>query len=129
MLQANATKGPSRIHGLGLFACELIHKGDVVWSADRRFDVFLTEEQMMDLPLVARNFCETYSFFDPVHKLYIISTDDDRYTNDSEDPNTRYDTAKCSTFALRDIEPGEEITVDYYELEATYPPWRSPVYV
>ena len=44
----------------------------------------------------------------------MLSSDDDRFTNHSDDPNT-----KCqgqSTFAVRDIQEGEEITNNYREL-------------
>jgi uncharacterized protein len=126
VLLVHATKGRSRISGFGLIAREVILRGQIVWAARRGFDVFLSEFELRQLSAPAKEAVLFYAFFDPVREVHILSSDDDRFTNDSGFPNTRYDQESCCTRAIRKIGVGEEITVDYRELEARYPEWRTP---
>jgi SET domain-containing protein len=115
MLLINASKGPSRIHGLGLIAREFIPSGTAVWEFRPGFDVILTEEQVRTLSPMAqqqvRYYCE--GSYDPVQAIYILSSDDDRFMNHSDRPNTGVMDHPQRTVAIRDIHPGDEITWDY----------------
>jgi SET domain-containing protein len=74
----------------------------------------MTEDQVQRLPVAAREQVLYYAYFDVPTKTFVLSGDDDRFTNHSDNPNT-----KCQgdcTFAVRDIQEGEEITNDYREL-------------
>lgn len=113
MLLINARKGPSRIHGLGLFANEFIPAGTVMWVLRPEFDVVLTEEQFQSLSPVAQEQVRYYCYYDPRHRTYVLSSDDDRFTNHSDQANSVLDADGMSTVALRDIHSGEEITWDY----------------
>ena len=115
MLLVNARKGPSKIHGLGLIAQEFIPAGTRVWELRVGFDVVMTEAQMRELPPVAQEHVWYYSFrsSDAARPLYIMPGDDDRYTNHSDDPNTKMLDASWVTVATRDIPVGEELTWDY----------------
>ena len=55
-----------------------------------------------------------WSYFHVASRTFVMSSDDDRFTNHSDNPNTRV-VGDC-TVAVRDIQPGEEITNDYNEL-------------
>jgi uncharacterized protein len=125
MLRVMASKGKSQIDGWGLFAREFIPKGALVWEAVPGFDLFLAPAEFAALSEINQRFFMRYSFLDPAAHLYIASMDDDRFTNDSIAPNTGYDPLHCLTRALKDIPKGEEITVDYGELEGEPPPWRA----
>jgi uncharacterized protein len=114
MLLVRAKAGPSHIHGLGLIAREFITAGTVVWRFMPRFDVLIRERDMPRLSETARNQVEHYAYFHTDTRTFVLSSDDDRFTNHSDDPNTR--PMGDSAVAVRVIRPGEEITSDYSEL-------------
>lgn len=121
MLLVNARKGPSKIHGLGLIAHEFIPKGTRIWEFKLGFDLKFTEEELQQLPLHARAQITYYSYFDPRSGIYVLSIDDDRFTNHSDNPNVDLDDDGDSSIAVRDIHVGEEITWDYR-------PWLSQLH-
>jgi uncharacterized protein len=120
MLLVNARMGPSCIHGMGLIAKEFIPAGTRVWEFRPDFDLILTEEQLATLSPAAQEQVRYYSYgnYDPANRVYILSSDDDRFTNHSDTPNTAMEGSVRVTVAVRDILPGEEITWDYR-------PWTS----
>ncbi len=113
----------STIHGLGLFAKRVISKGTIWWHARPQDVLIMQKEQFLTLdascksPLM-KNYIQsllTYSYYERDLDALIFCLDDSRYVNHSlnatsgasEDEN-----GFCSV-ALRDIQPGEEITEDY----------------
>ena len=113
MLTVKAWVGPSKIHGLGLIAHQFIPKGTVIWRLNPEFDVVLTEEQLRNLPPSAQEQVAHYGFFHPELKRYVLCSDDDKFTNHSDDANTRF--LGDHAIAARDIKEGEEITDNYSE--------------
>lgn len=111
MLLVRATAGVSAIHGIGLIAREFIPRGTRVWEFRSGFDVVLTAAEVEALSAVARDQVLWYAFYDRTREAYVLSGDDDRFTNHSDAPNTADDGA--FTVASRDILPGDEITADY----------------
>lgn len=113
MLLVKAKVGKSSIHGLGLIAQEFIPKGRVIWRLQPGFDVILTLEELKNLPTHIQELVEWHGHFDQKIGKYVLSSDDDRFTNHSNAPNTRF----MDDFAvvIRDIHPGEEITDNYRE--------------
>jgi len=111
MLLVNARAGVSAIHGIGLIAREFIPRGARVWELRPGFDLVLSEQQVRELSVAAREQVFWYAYYDPARRVYVLSSDDDRFTNHADDPNTANDGEV--TFATRDIQPGEEITWDY----------------
>lgn len=114
MLLVYAGCGSSSIHGIGLFAQEFIAAGTPTWIFQPGFDLILTEAAVLNLSPNAQKQVKYYAFFNPQKQVYILSSDDDRFTNHSDDPNTRL--ADDRFVAVRNIYPGEEITCDYQEL-------------
>jgi SET domain-containing protein len=115
MLLVHASAGRSRIHGKGLIARELIPAGTLVWVLRPGFDVEMTKEQFDDLAPHAREQIARYIYTDVVTGNYILCSDDARYMNHSDTPNTR--TEGHQTAAISQIEPGQEITCNYYEFD------------
>lgn len=111
MLLVNATAGASAIHGIGLIAREFIPRGTRIWEYRQGFDLILTPREVESLSAVARDQVLWYAFYDQTRSAYVLSGDDDRFTNHADDPNTADDGA--FTVARRDILPGEELTADY----------------
>jgi uncharacterized protein len=108
--------GPSDIQGVGIFASERIPAGTVIWEFNERFDICLDESAVESLPAYMREYVEVYSFVHP-HRpdVLVIEADNGRFMNHSDTPNTDFRTDVG--IALRDIQPGEELTCDYAELE------------
>lgn len=120
MLLVRASKGPSAIHGIGLIARQFIAKGTRCWEFREGYDLHLTQAFVDKLPPAAREQILIYTYFDPRSGLYVLSGDDDRFTNHSANPNTVIDVDGDSSTAAWDIQVGEEITFDYT-------PWLSPM--
>lgn len=115
MLLVNAKAGPSSIHRIGLIAQEFIPMGTRIWEFVPGFDVLIPEADLEHLSPASREQALYWSYFHPATRTFVMSSDDDRFTNHSDDPNTRV-SGDC-TVGVRDIQPGEEITNDYNELD------------
>lgn len=96
--------------GYGVFASRHIPKGSLVYVQDP-LDIKITPEQYKRLDDTSRQLAEKYSFLD-ARGNRILSWDAAKYVNHSCNPNTM-STAWGFEVALRDIEPGEEITDEY----------------
>ena len=114
--------GPSKIHGLGLFAKRFIPKGTIWWYARPQDVIIITKEQFLTLnasnkTLLMKNFMEcllTYSYYDEILDTLIFCLDDSRFVNHSFKPNSgTEDEHALNAIAKRDIHPGEEITEDF----------------
>ena len=104
--------GPSLIHGTGVFACEQVAAGSVVWRFQPPFDQVLPEEEVRALPESCRDFLETYAYRSvDLGGQLVLSGDHARFLNHSEDPNT--EAQQFASMARRLITPGDEITCDY----------------
>ncbi len=62
-----------------------------------------------------------YAYLDTKYDKYVLSFDNDRYTNHSKEPNTKTHFPPEDSFgvmiATRNIAHGEELTCDYYEFD------------
>lgn len=116
MLIVNARKGPSHIHGLGLIAQKFIPVGTRIWEFRAGFDVVFTEDQIQELPPAAQEQMMYYTYYDHRNQTYVLPCDDDRFVNHSDNPNMVLDLEGMFAVAIRDIQSGEEITVDYRPL-------------
>jgi SET domain-containing protein len=104
---------PSTIDGHGVFAAEPIGshrkigeiRGEAISVEEARIRA-TRHERIMIVELSARRAID-----------FTRSTDPMRFTNHSCKPNARLSTAygRVEFYALRDIAPGEELTVDYGE--------------
>ena len=106
----------SPIRGLGIFANEFISKGTKTWEFTPGFDREFTPDRVKEFPLHVREFLDTYAYISPKTGNYILPTDDERFTNHSDHPNTtsvEIQDGEDYDIAARDIQNGEEITTDY----------------
>jgi SET domain-containing protein len=116
MLLVNASAGPSRIHGTGLIAREPIPKGTLVWELKSGFDLEMTKEFIDNVSPASQEQIRRFVYIDVTTGKYILCSDDAKFMNHSDSPNTR--TVGAQTFATREISIGEEITCDYAEFDA-----------
>ena len=120
MLLIDTYVAPSAIEGLGLFAATDIKRGTPVWKFDQKFDLLFERAEIAGFPEAQRRLMERYSY--PVaagSSVMIYETDNGRFINHSEDPNTDC-TDPAIVTARRDIAAGEEITNNYAEFWPEY---------
>lgn len=113
MLYVKTEVRPSLIQGLGVFAAEPIAAGTLVSRWDERFDRSYSREQWLAFPPQARDFVWRYGWRGLDGRMRVL-TDNSRYVNHSTDPTMRvvFD-EEVSSYAVRDIVAGEELTEDY----------------
>jgi len=118
MLTVRASAKPSKIQGIGLFADEKIAKGTIMWKFDPRFDISYDPAEVEKFPDIQKEQIDRYAYLSKTSGKYIYSMDDSRFTNhSSQNPNEDVvqfpgELETCGV-ALRDIEIGEEILVNY----------------
>jgi SET domain-containing protein len=94
----------SPIHGRGVFAARRIQRGEVTIDWTPCSEV-LTDEQVQALPV------EEQMFVSIIDGRHILFKPPARFVNHSCNPNAR--AVEGHDIALRTIEEGEEITIDY----------------
>jgi SET domain-containing protein len=104
---------PSNIHGVGVFAIRQIRKGTPLFSNENDI-IWIDEGQIANLPEELKKLYEDFSIITdqrygcpPNFNLLTMSW----YLNDSDNPNVTVD-EDYNMSALRDIETGEELTID-----------------
>jgi len=120
MLLVKTKLNLSPIHGIGLFADQFIAAGATTWRFEPNFDIEKTAEEIAAMPEHIRLWFKHYAYLDWHVNAFILCVDDARFINHSDDPNVQTDYsahAYGTDFALRDIQPGEEITIDYRLIE------------
>jgi SET domain-containing protein len=120
MLLVKTTLSQSAIHGLGVMATEPIAAGAEIWRFQEGFDLEKSPEEITALPYNAQEWFKRFGYLDHRHNQYILSFDDARFINHSDNPNVRpnYEAHKCGVgIAARAIAAGEELTINYREIE------------
>jgi len=123
MLLIKTQVRPSKIHGMGLFADAFIRKGTPTWTFLEGFDLRLPAAILDKLSEPAREQFLKYSYLDMKRDVYELCSDDARFFNHSDTPNTRstqLETGEDVDVATRDIDPGEELTCDYRTFDADW---------
>lgn len=109
---------PSKIEGVGCFADMRIRKGEYVrtWlPEDTRFVTLAKANASPHRMLFKRFGIRTGNgYWAPANFLRISVG---WYMNHSEDPNLQSDDGDVTYYALRTIEPGEEVTMDYRRMD------------
>ena len=110
--------GPSKIHGIGLFAVRPIKRGAVVWRFNAAIDIRIATGALHRLARPARSQIASYVYLDNRTGELILCGDDARFFNHATDPNVDddiHDPYQC--IAARDIDAGEELTQDYFSFD------------
>lgn len=108
MLKVRTKIGISPIHGIGLFADEQISNGTIVWQLDGTDQIFWKPPADVDL-----EWFNCYSYHTR-EGFWVLCSDNSMFTNHSDCPNLG-SSSHCET-ASRDINVGEELTIDYAQM-------------
>jgi SET domain-containing protein len=103
----------SPIQGIGVYARERIAKGTVIWKLDQRFDRLIPVEVWEAQTGPVKDYHHRYCYprrSDP--RFIVFEADDARYMNHADEPNCDFSNGDVA-HAIRDIEPGDELTCDY----------------
>ena len=132
MLLVRTSVRQSPIHGLGVFAEEDIPDGAILWRFEPMLDRVIHEGDLGSLPAHLVDFIEVYSEYFPELGVLVLSGDNDRFTNHSDDPNTEVvlpNGPEAHVRARRAIAAGEEITCDYTVIRCRAHPVMQPPHV
>jgi uncharacterized protein len=119
MLLVKTYIGQSSINGMGLFADQFIPKGTVIWRFNPDLDRIYPKSMVKDMEdSFLKSFLKRYCYLDEDKKkpYYVLCVDDARFMNHSDNPNTSNGDGD-QTINNRDIQPSEEITCNYYEID------------
>lgn len=99
--------------GIGLIADQEIKKGQSTWVYNPIVDIKVKKKS---IPSAAKGFFNVYSV-DIGKDFIILNTDNARFTNHSDDPNTKSLGLYKDNIAIKNIHKGEEITINYNEID------------
>jgi hypothetical protein len=116
MLLVRTYLDKSSIHGIGVFAGELIRKDTKIWRFVIGFDRYYSRKQFVKLPKPAKEYIRLHGY--QWGKEILLSMDHDSYMNHSDNPNTYFHNGYV--IARRNIRKGVEITNDYRAFEAAF---------
>lgn len=124
MLYVKTKIGPSAIEGIGLFADEFIPKGTIIWRFTPGFDLKFTAEEIQKFPDRVQMYMKRYRWLSKKSDKYCMASDDAKYFNHSSTPNTLSayydDEDEVVTKAIKDINPGDELTDNYGSFEKDF---------
>lgn len=109
--------------GYGVVATKMIPKGTVTWVLDK-LDRIYSPVEIETLDPLYKDILSKYTFRDN-RGYHILCWDNSRYVNHSFNSNC-ISTAYDFEIAVRDIEPGEQLTDDYGYLNVTEPFYCLP---
>jgi SET domain-containing protein len=116
MLLIKTTVKESKIPnaGVGVFLAEPVKKGQIIWRFEPTVDIIISAEKMSNLHPDIQRFHKKYSYRTVINnqECYVFCSDNGRFMNHSETPNTD-DNGNETCMALMDLPEGEEITCDY----------------
>ena len=98
--------------GLGLFADEFIPKGMLVWQFDEGEDRRISKKEFNILSPEEQAYIRKYAYSKVDSPSITLPVGDAKYVNNSDSPNIYGDNDNVS-FAIKDIQPGDEILEDY----------------
>jgi hypothetical protein len=124
MLVVKTKIGQSKVEGIGLFADQFIPKGTVTWKFDSRFDIYFDQKEVEKMSGLQKDLIIHFAYLSKKSGKYVYSIDNTRFTNHSTGPNIAKDEKlsegddEICTVAIRDIQIGEEMTIDYRAIDA-----------
>jgi hypothetical protein len=107
--------------GIGLFADENIKKGQTVWIENPLFYRIIPYYEFRRLPGIQKEFIKKHATEYPKEKIFYLDLDDTRFINHSPIPNIKWLPDSPIAVATKNIKKGEEILVNYLDLNPDQP--------
>jgi hypothetical protein len=107
---------PSPIHGMGVFADEPIHKGQIAWQFDPRVDLCFPVSELSSFPPAMQEHLSIRGYVEmrDGQEVMVLCADNSQYVNHSSNPNLVDSEDGQTEVAAREIAVGEELTCNYY---------------
>ena len=103
--------------GFGVFAKEYIKKDTIIWEFIEGLDIKIHKDNLEKLNNTQKNFVDVYFWKEDDH--YYSSCDHSVFQNHSSNPNS-ITSGSLYMVASKDIEVGEELTVNYSHFDDCY---------
>jgi len=103
--------------GFGVFAKEYIKKDTIIWEFIEGLDIKIHKDDLEKLNNTQKNFIDVY--FWKEEDYYYSSCDHSVFQNHSSNPNS-ITSGSLYMVASRNIEVGEELTVNYSHFDDCY---------
>ncbi len=121
MMLVKTKVGKSPIHGLGVFADEFIPRGTLIFRFVEPLDKRFNKEEVLSFPKEIQIYLSKYSWVSTKSGLVCVPFDNNKYINHSTAPNViseyKDGEPEVVSYAICDINPGEELTEDYAKFE------------
>ena len=112
----------SKIEGIGVFAKENVKKGEKIKEVRPEFEIEFDKENLPRMPLALARLIDNYAYErEKGSKIVVLGIDNEKYLNHSDDPSVNDD-----GIALKDINIGDEITIDYKDFDDSIDKWFIP---
>ena len=112
----------SKIEGIGVFAKENVKKGEKIKEVRPEFEIEFDKENLPRMPLALARLIDNYAYErEKGSKIVVLGIDHEKYLNHSDDPSVNDD-----GIALKDINIGDEITIDYRDFDDSINKWFIP---
>ena len=112
----------SKIEGIGVFAKENVKKGEKIKEVRPEFEIEFDKENLPRMPLALARMIDNYAYErEKGSKIVVLGIDNEKYLNHSDDPSVNDD-----GIALKDINIGDEITIDYKDFDDSIDKWFIP---
>ena len=107
-------------HGIGLFADEDLHKGQLIYTASPLLDVNITKEQFNTLNDREKKEIQWWGFFIESSQCWHVDFDVSKFINHSREGTVTQDKDHTEAYLVttRNIRKGEELTQNYLEFES-----------
>ena len=99
------------MHGLGVFSSGFVPVNAKIWIFHSVIDREISRDDLRGLPPHVVSLIERHAEYLPEREIFRLSGDGDHFMNHADDPNV--ESRGDEMFACRDIQPGEELFVDY----------------
>ena len=114
LIEIEIRETKSKRHPIAVFSDQFIAQGEVVWVFDPRLDISIDSEDIFDLQETPKRFLTKNAFRDmDGTSLLVCSMGENFIRRSSKDGNISMDKSylKGDWYAIRDIEPGEELVI------------------
>jgi SET domain-containing protein len=107
--------------GLGLFTKEFIPKGNMFWKFIEGVDIKISKQKLNQLNDAQKEHFYKYAWIEKNEEnYYYMSCDLNNFMNHSYTPNIDGSKKELCSYALKDIQVGEELFINYEDFSLDF---------